>query len=126
MTGRLVGRIAVITGASRGIGAAVTQRFAAEGARVILIGRTLDDLEAVGNLIRANLEDNGVAALVPFDLTVFDKIDQLGCPFHSCEARWCQARDPVPLGLRWHSSFNPYCRAIIVPGQGLVDMPCPT
>ena len=64
MTGRHVGCIAVITGASRGIGAAVAQRFAAEGARVILIGRTLDDLEAVGNLIRANVEDNGVAALV--------------------------------------------------------------
>ncbi len=32
MTGRLVGRIAVISGASRGIGAAVAQRFAAEGA----------------------------------------------------------------------------------------------
>ena len=42
---RLQDRIALITGATRSIGAAVAKRFAAEGAHVILVGRTQGALE---------------------------------------------------------------------------------
>ena len=45
--GRLAGRRAVITGAARGIGAAIAETFAAEGAKVALLDRTADDLVAV-------------------------------------------------------------------------------
>ncbi len=41
--GRLAGRVAVVTGASRGIGAAVAYRYAQEGARVVVSARTLED-----------------------------------------------------------------------------------
>ena len=71
----LAGRIALITGASRGIGAAVAKRFAMEGAHVILIARTIGGLEEVDDAIKAN---GGQATLVPCDLTDFEALDTLG------------------------------------------------
>lgn len=73
--GRLAGRVALITGASRGIGAAVARRFAAEGAHVILVARTEGGLQEVDDAIRAN---RGSATLVPLDLMDFPAIDRLG------------------------------------------------
>lgn len=75
MSGRLEGRIALITGASRGIGAAVAKRYAAEGAHVVLVARTPGGLEEIDDEIQAL---GGSATLVPFDLVEFDKIDELG------------------------------------------------
>ncbi|MBM3600275.1 MAG: SDR family NAD(P)-dependent oxidoreductase [Alphaproteobacteria bacterium] len=73
--GQLAGRIALITGASRGIGAAVAKRFAGEGAHVILAARTVGGLEEVDDAIQAA---GGQATLVPVDITDFAKIDQMG------------------------------------------------
>ena len=72
---RLAGRIAVVTGASRGIGAAVARRFAAEGAHVVLIARTVGALEEIDDAVRAA---GGAATLVPLDLRDLDRIDPLG------------------------------------------------
>lgn len=74
-SGALAGRIALVTGASRGIGAAVAKRFAAEGAHVILAARTVGGLEEVDDAIRG---EGGSATLVPVDLGDHAKIDQLG------------------------------------------------
>ncbi len=74
MPGTLAGRIALITGASRGIGAAVAKRFAAEGAHVILTARDVKGLEETDDAIRSA---GGTATLVPFDLTESDKIEAL-------------------------------------------------
>ena len=74
VSGRLADRITLITGASRGIGAAVALRFAQEGAHVVLAARTVGGLEEVDDAIRAA---GGSATLVPVDLRDFIKIDEL-------------------------------------------------
>lgn len=73
--GRLAGRLALITGASRGIGWAVALRFAREGADVILVARTQGALEELDDEIRGLGRQ---AVLVPADLTDFGVIDQMG------------------------------------------------
>ncbi|MEC9369487.1 MAG: SDR family NAD(P)-dependent oxidoreductase [Pseudomonadota bacterium] len=72
---RLQDRIALITGASRGIGRAVALTYAREGAHVILAARTTGGLEEVDDEIRAA---GGAASLLPLDLRQGDKIDRLG------------------------------------------------
>jgi len=79
MTKNLENRIALITGASRGIGAAVAKRFAAEGAHVILVARTVGGLEEVDDAVK---KSGGSATLVPLDLCEYEKIDQLAASIH--------------------------------------------
>ena len=73
--GRLEGRIALITGASRGIGAAVARRYAREGARLVLLARTQGGLEELDDEVRAL---GAEATLVPLDITDSDALDRLG------------------------------------------------
>jgi NAD(P)-dependent dehydrogenase (short-subunit alcohol dehydrogenase family) len=72
---RLAGRLALITGASRGIGRAVALAMVSEGAHVVLLARTTGALEEVDDEIRAI---GGTATLVQLDLRKGDKIDALG------------------------------------------------
>jgi NAD(P)-dependent dehydrogenase (short-subunit alcohol dehydrogenase family) len=75
MSKALEGKIALITGASRGIGRAVALRYAQEGAHVILVARTVGALEEIDDEIKAI---GGATTLVPMNLREFDKIDQMG------------------------------------------------
>jgi NAD(P)-dependent dehydrogenase (short-subunit alcohol dehydrogenase family) len=74
-SGRLTDRIALITGASRGIGRAVAEKFAEEGAHVLLLARSRKALEEVDDRIRAA---GGKATLIPLDLADGKAIDALG------------------------------------------------
>ena len=74
---RLNGRIALITGASRGIGSAIAKRFWQEGAHVILIARTITGLEEVDDYIRSSSGGKAKATLVPLDLSKEEEIKQL-------------------------------------------------
>jgi NAD(P)-dependent dehydrogenase (short-subunit alcohol dehydrogenase family) len=71
----LEGRIAVVTGASRGIGYHAAKGFAAAGAHVIAVARTVGGLEELDDAIEAV---GGSATLVPLDLKDYEGIDRLG------------------------------------------------
>lgn len=71
----LAGRVAVVTGASRGIGRAATLALAGAGAHVIAVARTQGALEELDDAVQAV---GSSATLVPLDLTDYDAIDRLG------------------------------------------------
>jgi NAD(P)-dependent dehydrogenase (short-subunit alcohol dehydrogenase family) len=79
---RFEGKLALITGASRGIGRAVALGMAGEGAHVILAARRVGALEELDDEIRAL---GGTATLVKIDLTDGEKVDALGPTIHE---RW--------------------------------------
>jgi NAD(P)-dependent dehydrogenase (short-subunit alcohol dehydrogenase family) len=78
----LAGRVALVTGASRGIGRAVALELARRGAHVIALARTQGALEELDDAIRALGSE---ATLVPCDIKDFDALDRLGAAIHG---RW--------------------------------------
>jgi NAD(P)-dependent dehydrogenase (short-subunit alcohol dehydrogenase family) len=73
-------RICLVTGASRGIGAALARRLGAGGAKLVLLARTVGGLEEVDDAIR---EAGGEpAVLVPHDLREHDGLDRLGASLY--------------------------------------------
>ena len=74
MTKPLAARLALVTGASRGIGAATAKALAAAGAHVVITARTASELEAVEEAIHAA---GGTATIAPLDLAQNDAIAKL-------------------------------------------------
>ena len=79
MTKPLTDRIALVTGASRGIGYATARALARAGAHIVAVARTQGGLEELDDEIR---KDGGSATLVPLNLTDFDGIARLGAALH--------------------------------------------
>ena len=79
MTQPLASRVALVTGASRGIGYATARALAKAGAHIVAVARTQGGLEELDDEIR---KDGGAATLVPLSLTDFDGIARLGAALH--------------------------------------------
>lgn len=86
--GRLAGKVAIITGAGSGIGAATAKRFAEEGAKVVAVGRSLDKVQRVATTIKSaggeamalsvDIGDEAqIAAMVKATINTFGRIDVL-------------------------------------------------
>jgi len=90
MTRPLANQLALVTGASRGIGAATAIALGAAGAHVVLTARTAKDLEAVEETI---FDAGGSATIAPLDLTQTDSIARLAA---AVGERW-QALDLLVL-----------------------------
>ena len=78
----LSGRVALVTGASRGIGYFVARALAGAGAHVVAVARTVGGLEELDDDIKAA---GGEATLVPIDLSDMAGIDRIGGAIHE---RW--------------------------------------
>lgn len=82
MSKPLAGRVALVTGASRGIGAATAEQLAAAGAHLLLTGRTEGGLEEVEARIHAA---GGTATIAPMDLLDAEAITRLA---NAVSSRW--------------------------------------
>ena len=96
----LAGKLALVTGASRGIGAATAEALAAAGAHVILVARTASALEAVDDRIHGA---GGTATIAPLDLTETDSIAKLAA---AIAERW-NALDILILNAAMLGSLTP-------------------
>ena len=84
-TAVLAGRIALVTGASRGIGAATALALGKAGAHVVAVARTVGGLEELDDAIRA--AGGGSATLVPLDVTDFQGLGRLAGALNERYAR---------------------------------------
>lgn len=118
----LTGRVAVVTGAGRGIGAAVAQAFAAAGAGVCLVARTSPELDDVAARIRAA---GGTAIATPADVVDRSAVgaalrrcrDELGIPDVLVNAAGIYG----PIGPLWDVDLDAWWRAQEVNVRGTVN-----
>ena len=82
----LAGQTALVTGASRGIGAATAKALAAAGAHVILVARKVKALEEVEDAIHAL---GGTSTIAPLDLTEPDAVSRLAAAIAGRWTSWC-------------------------------------
>lgn len=96
----LAGKLALVTGASRGIGAATAEALGAAGAHVILVARTASALEAVDDRIH---DVDGSATIAPLDLTESESIGKLAT---AVAERW-EKLDILVLNAAMLGSLTP-------------------
>src|SRR6201992_977177 len=115
MSKSLTNRIALVTGASRGIGYATARALARQGAHIVAVARTQGGLEELDDEIR---RDGGSATLVPLSITDSDGLARLGAALHERHGKIDNlvghaggAGPPSPLG---HVDLKPWNDVIAV------------
>ena len=73
MEGRLTGRVAVVTGGGRGLGAEIARRLAAEGASVAVAARSADELDET---VRGIVEVGGRSMAYPMDVSDAEAVQE--------------------------------------------------
>src|SRR5947208_13020829 len=115
MTKPLASRIALVTGASRGIGYATARALARAGAHIVAVARTQGGLEELDDEIR---KDGGSATLVPLSLADTDGIARLGAALHERHGRIDilvgNAGVPGPSSPLGHIDLKPWNDVIAV------------
>ena len=96
----LAGRLALVTGASRGIGAATAKAFAAAGAHVVLTARDVKALEAVEDAIH---DAGGTSTIAPLDLMEADSVARLAT---AIRGRW-DALDYLVIAAAYLPQLTP-------------------
>jgi NAD(P)-dependent dehydrogenase (short-subunit alcohol dehydrogenase family) len=113
MPTNLTNRIALVTGASRGIGYATAKALGKAGAHIVAVARTQGGLEELDDEIR---KDGGSATLVPLSLTDSDGIARLGAALHERHGRLDilvgNAGQPGPSSPLGHIDLKPWQDAL--------------
>ena len=78
---RLDGRVAVITGAGRGVGRSIALSYAREGAHLALVARSVDELEETARQVDAL---GAPALVIPTDISDRDQVDQMAAQVIDC------------------------------------------
>ena len=101
--GRLDGKIAIVTGASRGIGAAIVGKLAAEGATVVACARSIESCDGAAMCMKVDVSDSAqVDACVKATIEKFGRVDVLvnnagitkdGLLMRMSDDDWCKVID---------------------------------
>ncbi|MEM8751743.1 MAG: SDR family oxidoreductase [Pseudomonadota bacterium] len=109
----LKGRIALVTGASRGLGYAVGEALARRGAHIVALARTIGGLEELDDAVAGG---PGGATLTPLDVTDDEGLARLGAAIHG---RWGRldllvhcAAEPAPLAPAEHATAKDFDKAM--------------